>query len=1082
MEFKGEAPRLTPDQLPDGMSQSAVNARLLSGALEAWQDFVATHSGDTSAPVSIYLLAESYWLEWAASALGAYATEVDVAQCAVAGDTSNRVIFCGTDAPRFTDIGLATGLVDGSGNPITGSSTPGPATTGLPVYSRKLGVPNPGSNDPIVLATTSSETTIEAQLGYYQPTTFVSVDTNAAGSPVSITDTFDGGANNGWTLSTNTGTPFTNFSEAQIIATGGDAGTGNGCLDLQSNNANASAMRQFGVETSAAITFQVDFNVISLPNYDYAFGFHCGRDAADLEGVLFYWDFQSPGYSWWKANYSSSLVLSSGNFGGSIEFPLNTWLTFKCTITPSGSAVADYSFQVFNGATLLASFTLSGYPIVGNNFGFNAYGGGNNGNSGVLHVQYDNVQINASSTGSTENPPVAVSYVYTLSNDLGQESGPSSPSYPPITRSDGTAVTVGLPTTLDWGQFTGGLHVEPTAANPAIGPTTATGGGGGYAGVDPTYFEIGTYTPIALLKINLYRTVTTDNGTSFLFVTSQPFGTAFYVDSLEDAALSNALNTSDWAPPPTNMQGILALPNGIYAGFFGNQLALSAQGVQHSYPVSYRLTFDTAVVAIGNVDTMVVVATKSFPYIAYGTTPDSYSESKIEAPHPCQSKRSLAYLRGVGVAYSTADGLVAIAGPGRANLVTQGLFTDREWKALNPSSHISAVKDDRYFCWYQTSNASGGTTTPTVLQSTDQVVNQTYGGVYTAQLILNGVQSGSTIVVGFAGASLVQSVADGQGTYQAAALDGALGVSADVGIFVLTGAVAGTHTITLTSQPADGPTIAAVAYEVTASTVQDVGTSVQLQSVAANAVFDGAITTTGNNRLVIGFVASEINFTQPLALAPLTLAPNPSSEVYPSVAMAWVAEASAGAVTLPFQNNSLVAVDDFSFVAISLGSGGVTKGGFVLDLREAGAGKMSLAFHATARYDDPQADKLYVVMDYNTPPFSPAGYTPVAADNQTIYQFDANASQRLPYAWTSKEFQGRPVAYLLAQVRAYDYSACQLQVYADGVLYSTTTVTGPEFTLPQPVSGVAQRYAHLTLSGTSKVSQVILAEGADELQ
>ena len=107
-----------------------------------------------------------------------------------------------------------------------------------------------------------------------------------------------------------------------------------------------------------------------------------------------------------------------------------------------------------------------------------------------------------------------------------------------------------------------------------------------------------------------------------------------------------------------------ALPNGIMVGFRRNQLCLSAQNRPHAWPPLYRLNTDTDIVGIANVDTTVVIGTKSFVYVATGNDPAVYSMSKFKCPTPQWPQASFAYLTGVGVVFAGTDGLMAVTGVG----------------------------------------------------------------------------------------------------------------------------------------------------------------------------------------------------------------------------------------------------------------------------------------------------------------------------------------------------------------------------------------------------------------------------------
>ena len=85
--FRGMAPRTAPRNLPANAAQSAINARVLSGDLEAWAQFLAvTELGQ--AALSIYLL-NDVWLSWT--------VDVDVARGLIPGDTTYRVYLTGPE-------------------------------------------------------------------------------------------------------------------------------------------------------------------------------------------------------------------------------------------------------------------------------------------------------------------------------------------------------------------------------------------------------------------------------------------------------------------------------------------------------------------------------------------------------------------------------------------------------------------------------------------------------------------------------------------------------------------------------------------------------------------------------------------------------------------------------------------------------------------------------------------------------------------------------------------------------------------------------------------------------------------------
>lgn len=281
-------------------------------------------------------------------------------------------------------------------------------------------------------------------------------------------------------------------------------------------------------------------------------------------------------------------------------------------------------------------------------------------------------QVQVQASGSTGYTPanLATSYVYTFVNDIGEESAPS-PASATILRPDGLTVTVSTPVAVP-------------------------------SGIDAAY---------AITSKRIYRAATGNTGTQFLFVAEIPLATATYDDVLTDAQLGEVLESTGWDLPPDDLEGILALPNGIMVGFRRNQLCLSAQNRPHAWPPLYRLNTDTDIVGIANVDNTVVIGTESFVYVATGNDPATYSMSKFEVPYAAVSKRGFAYLTGIGVVFPGTDGLMAVQGVGQVRNLTDGVFTLRQWKALDPTT-IRAVQHNDIYWLFARPPEQGGSGTP----------------------------------------------------------------------------------------------------------------------------------------------------------------------------------------------------------------------------------------------------------------------------------------------------------------------------------------------------------------------------------
>lgn len=254
--------------------------------------------------------------------------------------------------------------------------------------------------------------------------------------------------------------------------------------------------------------------------------------------------------------------------------------------------------------------------------------------------------------------------------------------------------------------------VSPTGYNGKVTLTAVTSGSISYAvASNPgAYSSGGTITRVAAHNLaggtqRIYRTVVSSGITKFRFVVEIPIATTAYDDTLLDAATGEELRSELWEMPPTDMRGIVQLPNGVMAGFAGNELILSEANQPHAYNPANRKIAVTDIVGIGFVGNTLVVGTKGNPYRAMGTFPDAVEWIRDPAQYPCLSKRSLVSMP-YGVIYASDVGLIFCDGSAFA-VSSQPFYTEREWKLLMPQTMIAAVHANRYYCRYSTGGSTG---------------------------------------------------------------------------------------------------------------------------------------------------------------------------------------------------------------------------------------------------------------------------------------------------------------------------------------------------------------------------------------
>ena len=597
-----------------------------------------------SAPVNaIYLMVDpstgdSYWLSFPQSAVGAYATNIDLSLGSVPGDTTVRTFITGlAEGPAYTNLALAI------------------VTQPYPTNVARLGVPAPVATPEAEITAVSNGTTVTdswATLSSWTLTPFYNVP--------------------------GTTTRFVDLYSANIV-------------NIESYNSLKAAYlyRDFGIGNAATVECSVEFSFYYDDNafWNVFCSLGCNQNGEGPRvGIVHNYDglrsetwtteiVFGTGATWSDiGSFTTVETISSGNpnadapIAPSFAGPNVYKYLFQMLMNKNENGSATVNVKVFgpNSSTTLVCQATGTVPITsgGDYVGFYNYlddtiefGGG------VLTTWLQNFSISSSGFYVDESLATATNYVETYVNNLGQESAPGAVSNTVI-RDDGTQVTV---------------SIDDDAPS-------------GY--------------PIDY--VNLYRAVTNNAGTQYQFVAQIPYGTTTYNDTIPDADLGEVLQSTIWDTPPSNLQGILALPNGIMAGFFDNVLCLSVQNEPHAWPVDYQLTTDYPIVGIGAIDSTVVILTKSFPYLATGSDPSVFSMARLEIPEGCVAKRSIGYIKGYGIIYASGNGLIAVSGSGGVRNLTEQMYSRKEWKALNPSSMIASTNDGKYYVTYTTTGGAKG--------------------------------------------------------------------------------------------------------------------------------------------------------------------------------------------------------------------------------------------------------------------------------------------------------------------------------------------------------------------------------------
>lgn len=654
-----------------------------------------------------------------------------------------------------------------------------------------------------------------------------------------------------------------------------------------------------------------------------------------------------------------------------------------------------------------------------------------------FHTLFDNFAISGSGVFQDATANLSTSYVYTFVNDLDQESGPSEASVT-IARADGVAVVVTTPT------------APPT----------------GYA------------SDYGIERKRIYRAVTGATGTVFRFVAELPLSQADYEDTLSDVQLGEVLQTELFALPPDDLRGILALPNGIMVGFSKNQLCFSAQNYPHAWPVEYRLNTDTAIVGIGNIDNTVVIGTEAFPYLATGNDPAAYSMSKLEVPQACVSKRSFAYLTGLGVVFASPDGLLAIGGNGQVRNLTSGVFTRRQWQALQPETLVAVAHDDTYFFSYGQGLQNQYAFRDTFTGDAGEAIE-----AHTPDVAPTGfVYSSPGVSLSLTGeGTVVAASATQDGTADSDESDPAFSLSLPLPYTMRLDGM----TTQLSNNSEE------VAFRIS-DTANERGIWVGLHMDSALQEYQA--------RIIIGpldFPSQDLRYTidgQGPHRLEVTVNTNATLTVMVDGALvATPAISSESILQTPNRLKLYVGREPSVGVFSVLGEVGIItgeafpagdRGAYALDMKPDGFGLVPLGCHFVARYADPLTDELHLVLDEVEEPadaYLPLPSTAPDPDGRTIYEFDSPEGEGdMVYRWRGKlNLLERPACFQYAQLRAEDYANLVFRIRADGSLIFERTIAGEqEFTLP-----VLDEYTEVELEvvGTSRVYSLQLAEAVEEL-
>tara|TARA_Y100000389_G_scaffold74043_1_gene70673 strand:+ start:1861 stop:3768 length:1908 start_codon:yes stop_codon:yes gene_type:complete len=286
-------------------------------------------------------------------------------------------------------------------------------------------------------------------------------------------------------------------------------------------------------------------------------------------------------------------------------------------------------------------------------------------------------------TADATQTPNDVAYVFTYVSDLGEEGAPSPVSaVTQLTDAENVNVTL----------------VYGVADNLFSGYNISASGGG---------------------KVRIYRSNTGSTNTTFQFAGEVAFGVFLFADTNTAVSLGEVLPSNDWIPPPNDdtalypngpLQGLLPVANGTFCGFTGKRFCMSESFLPHAWPIQYRKTLDSTIIAIASTRGGVVALTDGKPVLISGSSPAALTTSSIDLAQSCINKDSVVKLADT-VVYAGPDGLCAVDGA-QGRVVTENQITAEQWNDpagdFRPSKIKAFRHENTYVAFWEDGGNYGG--------------------------------------------------------------------------------------------------------------------------------------------------------------------------------------------------------------------------------------------------------------------------------------------------------------------------------------------------------------------------------------
>ena len=169
------------------------------------------------------------------------------------------------------------------------------------------------------------------------------------------------------------------------------------------------------------------------------------------------------------------------------------------------------------------------------------------------------------------------------------------------------------------------------------------------------------------------------------------------LSSVDDGrALGELMATTGWRPPPAGVKSLCGMWNGMMAAISKRTIIFCEPYVPYAWPARYDIQSTDKPVALAAWQQNLLVLTTGAPMLITGSSPDSLDQSVFAVSVPCVSARGVVAF-GHGACWPSPDGL-AYSGALPDAIITRGIFTERQWRELDPSSMVAARWGRFYAC------------------------------------------------------------------------------------------------------------------------------------------------------------------------------------------------------------------------------------------------------------------------------------------------------------------------------------------------------------------------------------------------